>query len=76
MKNVKFLKDFDFRPNAAVVVVHKAGEVKTIPEAQYDAALEAGAVELVNEQSAEQGATASEDGRAAERGARRSRSSD
>lgn len=47
-KWVRFTRDFDFWPSANVVVAHKAGQEKRLPQAQVDAAVKADAVEILD----------------------------
>ena len=62
MKHVRYTKRFDFRPRASVVVARNEGDEVKITEAEYAAASEAGAVELINGESAEQGTASAEAG--------------
>ncbi|MEZ0169926.1 hypothetical protein [Microvirga sp. TS319] len=64
MRKVRFVKDFDFRPRASIVMVNKAGEEKTVTEAIYAAASAAGAVELLDGKDEEPGTAAAEAGSA------------
>lgn len=54
MKHVRYTKRFDYRPRASVVMARKAGDEVKITEAEYEQANAAGAVELINGESAEQ----------------------
>lgn len=68
MKHVRYTRRFDFRPRASVVVARKEGDELKITEAEYAAASEAGAVELLNGESAEQGEAPAEAGGTAAKG--------
>jgi hypothetical protein len=60
MKFVKYLKRFDYRPRASVVMARNEGDEVKITEAEYEAANAAGAVEIINGESAEQGEASAE----------------
>jgi len=62
MKFVRYTRRFDYRPRQSVVMARAAGDEVKITEAEYEAANAAGAVELINGESAEQGAVAAEAG--------------
>ena len=62
MKHVRYTKRFDYRPRASVVMARKAGDEVKITEAEYEQANAAGAVELINGESAEPGEAATEVG--------------
>ncbi len=62
MKKVRYTRRFDFRPRASVVVARNEGDELKITEAEYAAASAAGAVELLDGESAEQGEAAAEAG--------------
>jgi hypothetical protein len=53
-QKVKFTKDFDHRANARVEIAYKRGQEVLIPEAHYEAAKAAGAVEAPAETKAEE----------------------
>ncbi|WP_457094832.1 hypothetical protein [Microvirga sp. P5_D2] len=55
MKHVRYTRRFDYRPRASVVMARAAGDEVKVTEAEYEAANAAGAVELINGESAEQG---------------------
>jgi hypothetical protein len=67
-KFVRFTKNFDHWPNASILTPFKKGEERRITEAQYEAANAAGAVELINGESAEQGTASAEAGSPAPKG--------
>ena len=62
MKFVRYTKRFDYRPRASVVMARAAGDEVKITEAEYEAANAAGAVEIINGESAEQGEAPAEAG--------------
>jgi hypothetical protein len=62
MRKVRYTKRFDYRPRASVVMARAAGDEVKITEAEYEAANAAGAVEIINGESAEQGTASSEAG--------------
>jgi len=68
MKHVRYTRRFDFRPRASVVVARKEGDEVKITEAEYAAASAAGAVELLDGESAEQGEASAEAGSPAAEG--------
>ncbi len=76
MRKVRYTRRFDFRPRASVVVARNEGDEVKITEAEYAAASEAGAVELLNGESAEQGEVAPEAGGVATKGKAGNRSRD
>ncbi|GAA0262623.1 hypothetical protein GCM10008965_33650 [Methylorubrum aminovorans] len=47
-QRVRFLRDFDFWPRSSVVVMHRAGQEKRLPDVQVKAALEAKAAEVID----------------------------
>lgn len=62
MKFVRYTKRYDYRPRASVVMARKVGDEVKITEAEYEAANAAGAVEIINGESAEQGEAPAEAG--------------
>lgn len=68
MRHVRYIKRFDYRPRASVVMARAAGDEVKITEAEYEAANAAEAVEIVNGESAEQGEASAEAGSAASKG--------
>lgn len=68
MRKVRYNKRFDFRPRASVVVARNEGDELKITEAEYAAASAAGAVELLDGESAEQGEATPEAGGDAPKG--------
>ena len=62
MKFVRYTRRFDYRPRASVVMARAEGDEVKITEAEYEAANAAGAVEIINGESAEQGEAAAEAG--------------
>lgn len=68
MKAVRFLKRFDFRPSASVVMAYAEGQEAEVTEAVFAAAAEAGAVEVINVKGPKSRAAASKDGGPAEAG--------
>jgi len=65
MRHVRYTKRFDYRPRASVVMARAAGDEVKITEAEYEAANAAGAVEIINGESAEQGEASPEAGSSA-----------
>jgi hypothetical protein len=68
MRHVRYTKRFDYRPRASVVMARAAGDEVKITEAEYEAANAAGAVEIINGESAEQGTASAEAGSTAAKG--------
>jgi hypothetical protein len=62
MKFVRYTRRYDFRPRQSVVVARKEGDEVKITEAEYEAANAAGAVEIINGESAEQATASAETG--------------
>jgi hypothetical protein len=62
MRHVQYTKRFDYRPRASVVMARAAGDEVKITEAEYEAANAAGAVEIINGESSEQGTASAEAG--------------
>lgn len=50
-QHIRFTRDFDFWVSPAVVIAHKAGQEKYLPNAQVEAALKAKAAEVINDAS-------------------------
>ena len=76
MRHVRYTKRFDYRPHASVVMARAAGDEVKITEAEYEAANAAGAVEIINGESAEQGTASAEAGSDAKKGASGNRARD
>ena len=68
MKFVRYTKRYDYRPRASVVMARAAGDEVKITEAEYEAANAAGAVEIIDGESAEQGTASAEAGGTATKG--------
>jgi hypothetical protein len=68
MRKVRYTKRFDYRPRASVVIASALGDEVKITEAEYEAAYAAGAVEIINGESAEQGEASAEAGGPAAKG--------
>jgi hypothetical protein len=68
MKFVRYTRRYDYRPRASVVMARAAGDEVKITEAEYEAANAAGALEIINGESAEQGTAFAEAGRAPAKG--------
>jgi hypothetical protein len=68
MRKVRYIKRFDYRPRASVVMARALGDEVKITEAEYEAANAAGAVEIINGESSEQGEVAPEAGGVASKG--------
>jgi hypothetical protein len=62
MRHVRYTKRFDYLPHASVVMARAAGDEVKITEAEYEAANAAGAVDIINGESAEQGTASAEAG--------------
>ncbi|WP_198157602.1 hypothetical protein [Methylobacterium nodulans] len=69
---VRFLRDFDFWPRPSVVIAHRKGEEKRLPQVQVEAAVAAGAAEIIDGDQEPRQAAAEAAG-AAGQGARRGR---
>jgi hypothetical protein len=52
---VRFLRDWDFWARPSVVVMHRAGQVKRLPDKQVEAALAAEAAEVIDGEGRQDG---------------------